>query len=80
VAAADAGPADEAAAGVLRGVAPPLPTAIPGNTDTGFALAFAVIDDVGVADVTGGFGVGIGLRLTGGGLGATFGFGGTSSR
>jgi len=88
-------PAD--ASGVLfHGAAVPLGGAIPGNTDTGFAEAFAVRDCTGILGcccVCGalGFGVtagavgGAGGRRgagggAGGGAGAAFGFGGTSSR
>ena len=78
----------------FHGAAVPLDGAMPGNTDMGFAEAFAVRDctltlaccvgaAVGFGATTGAAGGAGGRRATGGGAGgagAAFGFGGTSSR
>lgn len=86
------GPA-EATGVFFHGAAEPLDGAMPGNTDMGFAEAFAVSDctlilaccvgtAVGFGATTGAAGGAGGRRPMGGGAGAgaAFGFGGTSSR
>jgi hypothetical protein len=82
------------AAGFFHGVGPPIPAAMPGKTAMGFALASATTDVACTTGVGFGFGAGpdastavtVGAAgggrcaATGGGLGATLGFGGTNSR
>ena len=69
----------------FHGAADPFPAAIPGNTATGFALAFAATDLTGTDEPLLGFGAAGaagGARRAGGGgaAGAALGFGGISSR
>lgn len=72
-------------AGFFQGVGPP-EDVTPGNTDTGFADASAAIGLTTTGALMTGFGSAAttgatgGGRLTAGGAGAGFGFGGISSR
>jgi hypothetical protein len=81
----------EATGVFFHGAAVPLDGAMPGNTDMGFAEAFAVRDctlilaccvgaAAGFGATTGAVGGAGGRRVAGGGASAAFGFGGTRSR